>query len=153
MDDLAGTASRTASKYRSFLHCTAMLICTVTGSLTSLLLSALHVCLYRRLIISRCLTLHKGDSPGRTGWQTVAQAVAVIIPQKLRFSVYDADGSLMAGIGTDAAAVAFFLINVNHSSNHKTRPPDKNEYVNVLFRGSLIVQADYTIMNLINMLF
>ena len=29
----------------------------------------------------------------------------------------------------------------------------KNKYVNVLFRGFLIVQADYTIMNLINMLF
>ena len=35
MDNLAGTASRTSGEGRSLLRCTAMLACTVTGSLTS----------------------------------------------------------------------------------------------------------------------
>ena len=118
-----------------------------------LLLSALHMRPYSLLIISRSLTLHKGDGSGRAGRQTIAQSVAVIIPQKLRFSIHNTDSSLVAGIGADAAAVAFLLINMNHSSNHKTLPPDKNEICECSFCCFLIVQADYTIMTLINMLF
>ena len=94
------------------------------------------VFLHSLFIISGGFALHKGDSAGGAMGQAVAEAIAVVVPQKLRLSIYNTNCSLVAGIGTDAAAVAFLLINVNDSSNHKTLPPDKNEYVNVLFAVS-----------------
>ena len=99
-----------------------MLICTVTGSLTSLLLSALHMRPYSLLIISRSLTLHKGDGAGGAGGQAVTQPIAVIVPHELCLAVRHGDSSLMAGLGAGAAAVAFFLINLDDPSNHFDTP-------------------------------
>ena len=56
----------------------------------------------------------------RTGRQAVAQTITVIIPEKLRFSVHHADGSLVTGSGTGTTAITFLFINLNNSSYHFT---------------------------------
>ena len=70
------------------------------------------------LVISRRLPLHKGDGPGGAGGQTVAQAVAVIVPHEPRLTVHHGDGALVTGGGAGAAAVAFILIDFNDPSFH-----------------------------------
>ena len=65
------------------------------------------------LVIGRGLPLHKGDGPGGAGGQAVPQPVAVVVPQQLGLPVHHADGTLVAGVGAGAAAVAFFLVNMN----------------------------------------
>ena len=78
---------------------------------------------HRRFIVGRGFPLYKGDGPRGAGGQTVAQTITVIVPQKAGFSIYHADGIFVAGFGTQAAAVAFFLIDVNDFANHMKVPP------------------------------
>ena len=75
-------------------------------------------CLDGGLIIGSCLTLDDADGVHRTGWQTVAQSVAVVVADQLCFAVHHGDGSLVAGFGTQTTAVAFFLVNRNNFADH-----------------------------------
>ena len=51
--------------------------------------------LYRLRIVGSGLALREGDGAGGAGGQTVAQSVAVVIPQKTRFSVYHGAHSVL----------------------------------------------------------
>jgi len=74
------------------------------------------------LVIGRRLPLYKGDGPGGAGGQAVAQTVAVIVPHEPRLAVHHGDGALVTGGGAGAAAVAFFLIDLDDPSNHFDTP-------------------------------
>ena len=62
--------------------------------------------------------LLKGNGIHGTGRQTIAQAVAVILPEQLRLASYNANGTLVTGIGAQTAAIAFIFIDGNNPSNH-----------------------------------
>ena len=92
---------------------------TAAGQLHALFLHPLLLIRqYRLLVIGRRLALHKGDGTGGTGRKVVAQTVAVVVPHQFRFPVHHGDGSLVAGLGAGAAAVAFISIDFNDSSFH-----------------------------------
>ena len=74
------------------------------------------------LVIGRRLPLHKGDRPGGTGGQAVAQPIAVIVPHELCLAIHHGDGALVTGGGAGTAAVAFFLIDLDDPSNHFDTP-------------------------------
>ena len=74
---------------------------------------------YGGFIVSSCFTLYKRDGPGGTDGQTIPQAVAIIVAQEPGLTVHHADGAFMAGSGTQAAAVAFFFVNLNHLTEHR----------------------------------
>ena len=80
------------------------------------------LCLLRRqnrsLIVGGGFPLLKGDGVHGAGGQTVAQSVAVVLPQQLRLAADDADGTLVAGIGAQTAAVALFFVDGDDSSDH-----------------------------------
>lgn len=56
------------------------------------------------------------------GGETVAEAITIIVSKQNSLSVYNADGSLVAGIGAKTAAITFFLVYLNNSSDHKNSP-------------------------------
>ena len=70
------------------------------------------------MVIGGSFAFFKADRACGAGGQAVAQAVAVILAQQPRLAIYHADGPLMAGGGTQAAAVAFFFVNVDDPSFH-----------------------------------
>ena len=80
----------------------------------------LLVGLHRLFIIGGSLPLHKGNGSGGTCRKAVAQAITVIVPHQLGLTVYHADGALMAGRSTGAAAIALFCINMNDPTNHSS---------------------------------
>ena len=59
------------------------------------------------MVIGGSFAFFKADRACGAGGQAVAQAVAVILAQQPRLAIYHADGPLMAGGGTQAAAQAF----------------------------------------------
>ena len=75
-------------------------------------------CQNRGFIVGRSLPLFKGNCVHRAGGQAVTQTVAVVLPQELCLAIHNADGTFMAGAGTEAAAVASVFINGNDSSDH-----------------------------------
>ena len=77
-----------------------------------------HVLLHGGFIVGGGFPLHKGDGPGGTGGQAVAQTVAVIVAHELRLAVYHSDSPLVARCGTRAAAVAFIPVDLNDPSFH-----------------------------------
>ena len=70
-------------------------------------------------VISGSLALNKVNCVHGTCGQTVAKAIAVVVAQQFRFAVHHADGPLVAGLRACAAAVAFFLIDLNDSPFHQ----------------------------------
>ena len=78
--------------------------------------------LHSRLIVGRGLPLLKGDGASGTGRQTVAQPVAVMLPHQLRLAVHQVDSALVAGVDTPAAAITFFLVDMNDLSDHVIPP-------------------------------
>ena len=78
----------------------------------------LFVLLHRRLVVGRGFPLFKGDGSGGAARQTVAKAIAEILPHQLCFAVDDVNGSLVAGGCAQAAAVAFFFVNMDDLPNH-----------------------------------
>ena len=52
--------------------------------------------------------LHKGDRPGGTGRETVAQPVAVIVPHQRGLTLHHGDGALVAGRGTERRSRCIF---------------------------------------------
>ena len=83
-----------------------------------MLLGSLH----GGLVVGHGLALHKSDGPGGAVGQAVAKAVAVIVPHQMGFAVHHGNGTLMAGVGAGAAAVALGLINFNNSPFHHGSP-------------------------------
>ena len=75
-------------------------------------------CQNSRLIVGRRFPLLKGHSIHRASRQTLAQTIAVVLPQELRLATYDANGTFVSGIRAEAAAVEFFFIDGNNSSDH-----------------------------------
>ena len=76
--------------------------------------------LYRLVVIGGRFAFFKRDGIGGAGGQTVAQPIALILPQQNRFAVFYADGAFVAGLGTQTAAVAFFLVNFYDFTDHIT---------------------------------
>ena len=70
------------------------------------------------LVVSRSFSLLKGNGVLRTGRQTIAQAVAVVLVEQLGLAVYHTDGSFVTGAGAEAAAAAFFFVDGDDSSDH-----------------------------------
>ena len=63
---------------------------------------------HSRFIVGRRFALLKGDRAHGAGGQAVAQTVAEVLPRQTRLAVHNVDRALVAGFGTQAAAVAFF---------------------------------------------
>ena len=78
----------------------------------------LFVLLHRCLVVGRGFPLLKGNGSGGAARQAVAKAIAEIFPHQLCFAVDDINGSLMAGGCAQAAAVAFFFVNMDDLPNH-----------------------------------
>jgi hypothetical protein len=70
-------------------------------------------------IIGRGFPLLEGDRTHRTGGQTVSQTVTVIFPQKFGLAVHHADGTFVAGFGTQAAADTDIFIDLDNFTFHK----------------------------------
>ena len=81
-------------------------------------LFALFMFFHCLLIISCCLTLHKMDRIYRTGRQTVAETVTIIIAHKLRFSIHHCDCSFMACLCAKTTSYTCFLVDLYNSSYH-----------------------------------
>ena len=69
-------------------------------------------------VVGGCLPLFKGNSIHGASRQAIAQTVAVVLPEQLCLASYNANGTLVAGIGAQTAAVALFFIDGNDSSDH-----------------------------------
>ena len=82
--------------------------------------------LHGRLVIRRRFALNKMDGIHRAGGQTVTETVTVIVTQELGLAVHDADGALVAGRRTRAAAVALFFVNVDDFADHNIPSLSKN---------------------------
>ena len=78
----------------------------------------LFVLLHRCLVVSGSFPLFKGDGTGGAARQAVAKAIAEILSYQLCLAVDDVDGSLVAGGCAQAAAVAFFFVNMDDLPNH-----------------------------------
>jgi hypothetical protein len=89
------------------------------GSAGKRLRRAFFCILHSLFVICRRLALHKADSTGWTGRETVAKPVAIVLPKELSLAVHHSDSSLVAGLGAQTAAVALFLIYLNYFSDHK----------------------------------
>ena len=85
-----------------------------------------HIRLHGRSIIGSRFALNKMDGIHRAGGQAVAETVAVIVAQELGLAVHDADGALVAGRRTRAAAVALFFVNVDDFADHNIPSLSKN---------------------------
>ncbi|MPN54878.1 hypothetical protein SDC9_202556 [bioreactor metagenome] len=94
--------------------------------------------LHRFLVVGVSLSFLEGDgSPGAFA-DAVAETVAVGLADKLRLSADDLYGSLVAGVGTDAAAVALVLVDGDDFPQylgHRVSPLCKSARV-VFFRYS-----------------
>ena len=80
-------------------------------------------CLNGVLIIFGSLALLKSNGSRRAVRQTVSEAVAEVLSDQLGLTIYDIDGSFMAGIGTKTAAVAFIFIDLDNLTDHYRAPP------------------------------
>ena len=78
----------------------------------------LFVLLHRCLVVGGGFPLFKGDGSSGAARQAVAKAIAEIFPHQLCLAVDDINGSLMAGGCAQAAAVAFFFVNMDDLPNH-----------------------------------
>ena len=75
-----------------------------------ILLLCLHIGCNGSFIIGSSFTLYKLDGLHGAGGETVAEAITIIVSKQNSLSVYNADGSLVAGIGAKTAAITFFLV-------------------------------------------
>ena len=75
------------------------------------------------LIVGRGFPGLEGDCPGGAAGQAVPQAVAIVLPGKVGLAANEGNGPLVAGLDAQAAAIAFFLIDMNDLTNHRLVPP------------------------------
>ena len=78
----------------------------------------LHIGLHGGFVISGGFALDERDGAGRADRQAVAEAVAVVVAEQSGFAVHHADSALVAGVGAQAAAVAFFFVDFDNFANH-----------------------------------
>ena len=71
------------------------------------------------LIVGRGFPGLEGDCPGGAAGQAVPQAVAIVLPGKVGLAANEGNGPLVTGLDAQAAAVAFFLIDMNNLTNHR----------------------------------
>ena len=76
------------------------------------------LCLDRGFVIGGGFALHKRDCARRAGGQTVAEPVAIIVADQLRFAVYHGDRPFVTGVCASAATVAEFLVDLNDLAYH-----------------------------------
>src|SRR5574344_1115599 len=93
-------------------------LCARTSACQRFFLLAQLAFLHGNFVVFLRFTFLKADRARRAGRQTISETVAVIVSEKLRFSVYHSDCPFVAGFCAQAAAVTFFLINSNNFSNH-----------------------------------
>jgi hypothetical protein len=74
--------------------------------------------LHRSFVICRGFAFYKRDRTRGADGEAVAEAIAVVVPHELCFSVYDGERALMASAGAGTAAVAEFFVDLNHLANH-----------------------------------
>ena len=79
----------------------------------------LLLCRNRSLIVIGRLALFERDGTRRAGRQAIAQAVTVVIAQKLCLPVDHPNRALVAGCRAGTAAIAFFFLNLDDFSNHR----------------------------------
>jgi hypothetical protein len=87
-----------------------------------------QVTLHRLFVIGSGLALHKSDGAAGTLADTVPEPVAVGIAHEPRLAVHDADRSLVAGVGAQAAPVTFALVDLDdppHVLSHRSCPPSQ----------------------------
>jgi hypothetical protein len=91
-----------------------------TGAAAQKLLALLYFGVFPDclLVICRRLAFFETDGPCGARGEAIAEAVAVIVAQKLCLSVRHADRPFMAGFGAKAAAVAFIFIDFDNFSDH-----------------------------------
>ena len=73
----------------------------------------------RRFIVFRRFSLFKGNGSCWAIRQAIAKAVAEVFPDQLGFTVYDINGSFMAGFRAQPTAIALFPVNVNDLPDHE----------------------------------
>ena len=70
----------------------------------------------------QCFPLLKGDGAGGTGGEAIPQSIAVVLTDEAGFARLHHDGAFMAGLGTEAAAVALLFIDADDFANHVIPP-------------------------------
>ena len=96
------STGRMLSSCRKMRHHCLLALCFVFDLhdiFNSHLFPSLLCRLYSSFIISRSLTLLKADRTCRTIRKTITETIAEILSDQFGLSIYDVDGSLMAGAG------------------------------------------------------
>jgi len=75
-----------------------------------------HIFLHGLFVIGSSFPFHKGNRTGGAGRQTIAQTIAIIVPQEFCFPVYHADSPFMAG--SSPTSIALFFVYLNDFPNH-----------------------------------
>ncbi len=70
------------------------------------------------LVVGGGLALRDRDRTRGAFRQAVAHAVAVVVAQERGLSVHHADGAFVAGLGAEAAAVAFLAVDLDDFPGH-----------------------------------
>jgi hypothetical protein len=78
----------------------------------------LHVSLDSFFIVRRGLTFLKRYRPRGASRQAIPEPVAVIIPQEFGLIINQSYSPFVAGIYTQAAAIAFFFVDFNNFPYH-----------------------------------
>ena len=79
--------------------------------------------LYRFFVIFRSFPLFKRNRACGTFGQTVAETVTEILPDQFCFSIYQINGTLMAGSCAQAASIALLFIDLDDLPDHVFLPP------------------------------
>jgi hypothetical protein len=75
-----------------------------------------HICGNGGLIICGSFTLNEGNGTCWAAWQAITHAITIVITQKARLAINNANGAFMTGCGTKRTTCAFFFVNLNHLS-------------------------------------
>ena len=90
--------------------------------------------LYRLIIISRRLSFLECDRSCRAVRQTVAEAVAEVLSHKLCLAVHHINGTFVASLCAQSAAIAFLLIYMDYLPDHHS----------ILLACLLFIQCQYS---------
>ena len=94
-------------------------------------------------IVRRGFALFERYRIRRTGGETVAEPVAVILAEKHGFSVLHSDRAFVTGFGAESAAAAFVSVDFYYSSFHDFFPSIRKKYPKMLISLDLTCQLYY----------
>ena len=94
-------------------------------------------------IVRRGFALFERYRVRRTGGETVAEPVAVILAEKHGFSVLHSDRTFVTGFGTESAAAAFVSVDFYYSSFHDFFLSIRKKYPKMLILLDLMCQLYY----------